>query len=58
MPGVTWNTIRTPSTVSSWPVVVISTVGAMRVTVPVDVVWPSPEPIWSAGPLGSAAPYM
>ena len=37
VPGVSWKTIRTPSTVSSWPVWVMSTVGGIRVTVPVEV---------------------
>ena len=58
VPGVSWKTIRTPSTVSSCPVAVMSTVGAMSVTVPADVVWPSPAPICPAGPFASAAPYM
>lgn len=43
-PGASWNSIRTPSTVSSWPVEVISTVGGISVTVPVDVVRPRPAP--------------
>ena len=43
--------MRTPSIVSSWPVVVMSIVGAMRVGSPVEVVCPSPAPIWPAGPL-------
>ena len=50
--------MRTPSMVSSWPVVVMSTVGGMSVASPVEVVWPSPAPICPAGPLSSAAPYM
>ena len=50
--------MRTPSTVSSWPVWVMSTVGAIRAIEPVEVVMPSPAPIWPAGPLASAAPYM
>lgn len=58
MPGVSWKTIRTPSTVSTCPVRLMSTVGAIRPTLPVDVVCPSPQPICPAGPFGSAAPYM
>ena len=58
VPGAIWKTIRTPSTVSSCPVVVMSSVGAIRVTVPVDVVCPRPAPTWPCGPRASAAPYM
>ena len=58
VPGAIWNTMRTPSTVSSWPVVVMSRVGRISVTVPVDVVWPRPAPTWPSGPRGRAAPYM
>jgi hypothetical protein len=50
--------MRMPSTVSSWPVRVMSTVGGMSVTVPVEVVWPRPAPTCPVGPLGSSAPYM
>lgn len=56
--GVIWKTIRTPSTVSSWPVRVMSSVGGTRVIVPVDVVMPSPAPICPVGPFLSSAPYM
>ena len=56
--GASWNTMWMPSTVSSWPVRVMSTVGGISVTVPVEVVWPSPAPTCPAGPLGSSAPYM
>lgn len=38
MSGAIWKTIRTPSTTSSCPVVDTSSVGAMSVTVPVEVV--------------------
>lgn len=58
VPGVIWKTIRMPSTVSVWPVRVTSSVGGIRPTEPVDVVWPSPAPIWPRSPFGSAAPYM
>ena len=56
--GVSWNTMRMPSTVTSWPVWVMSIVGAINVTVPVDVVWPRPAPTCPVGPFGSSAPYM
>lgn len=58
VPGVSWKTIRTPSTVSSWPVSVMSTVGGIRLMVPMEVVEPSPAPIWASGALGRFAPYM
>ena len=38
VPGVIWNRMSTPSSVSSWPVWVISSVGAMTPIVPSDVV--------------------
>ena len=56
--GVSWNTMWMPSTVSSCPVWVMSTVGGISVTVPVEVVCPRPAPTWPAGPFGSSAPYM
>ena len=58
VPGVIWKRMSTPSSVSSWPVWVISSVGGISPTVPTEVVWPSPAPIWPAGPFGSLAPYM
>ncbi len=58
VPGVSWKTIRTPSTVSSWPVRVMSTVGGISVMVPVEVVIPSPAPTCPSGVLGSRSPYM
>ena len=58
LPGAIWKTIRTPSTVASWPVVEISSVGAISVTVPTDVVCPRPPPTWPRTPRSSAAPYM
>ncbi len=58
LPGVSWKVIRTPSTVSTWPVAAISTVGGISVIVPSEVVWPSPAPSWPSGPRGSSAPYM
>jgi hypothetical protein len=58
VPGVSWNTMRTPSSVSSCPVRVMSTVGGISETVPVDVVVPRPAPTCPVGPLGSSAPYM
>ncbi|MEV5302991.1 hypothetical protein [Amycolatopsis methanolica] len=53
-----WKTTRTPSTVSSWPVVLMSTVGRIKVTVPVEVVIPSPAPSCPTALTGNAAPYM
>jgi len=58
VPGVIWNSMRTPSIVSVWPVWSTSTVGVMRVGMPVEVVGPSPAPTAPSGPRGSAAPYM
>ena len=58
VPGVSWKTMRTPSSTSSCPVRVMSTVGATSPTVPVELVMPSPQPICPAGPFSSAAPYM
>ncbi len=58
VPGVSWKTIRTPSTVSSCPVRVMSTVGGISVTVPVEVVMPRPAPIWPSGAFGRRSPYM
>ena len=58
VPGAIWKTMRTPSTTSSSPVVVTSTVGTMSVTDPDDVVWPSPAPTCPRSPRGSDAPYM
>ena len=46
VPGVSWNSIVTPSRTSTWPVWVMSRVGAMRPICPSDVAWPSPQPIW------------
>ncbi len=45
VPGVIWKAIRTPSRVSCWPVWVMSRVGAIRPTVPVEVPGPSPTPM-------------
>jgi hypothetical protein len=56
--GVSWNTIRTPSMVSCRPVAVISTVGAISVASPAEVVCPRPVPIKPAGRLGTDEPYM
>ncbi len=41
--GVIWNTMRTPSTTSSSPVWVMSTVGTMRPGTPSGTHLPSPE---------------
>src|SRR5664279_5208340 len=58
VPGVSWNSMTTPSTVSRCPVRVTSMVGGIKEMVPVDVVWPKPAPIWPLAALGSSAPYM
>ncbi len=58
VPGVTWNSMRMPSTTRVSPVATIVSVGAMSETVPVEFVWPSPVPICPAGPRSSAAPNM
>ncbi|MNN30465.1 hypothetical protein D3C81_1441150 [compost metagenome] len=58
VPGVIWKTIRTPSTVSTWPVFWIDTVGRISVAVPRDVVCPSPPLTPPCGLRGSMAPYM
>ncbi len=50
VPGVFWNTMRTPSRTSSWPVWLMMTVGAMRSTVPVETLAPSPMPSVPVGP--------
>ena len=49
VPGVSWNSSSTPSMVIFSPVFVISKVGAMKDTVPVD--WPMPMP-WASLPSG------
>ena len=56
MPGVTWNTIRTPSTVSSCPVWVMSTVGASSPTDPSDAPAPSPMPTRPVAETGTPLP--
>ncbi|GHH11395.1 hypothetical protein Srubr_62740 [Streptomyces rubradiris] len=58
VPGVSWKTMRMPSTVSVCPVRVMSAVGGIRPTAPVDVVCPRPAPICPRPPFGRAAPYM
>jgi hypothetical protein len=58
VPGAIWRIIRTPSTVRSWPVAVMVTVGSMSVTLPVETVWPRPAPTPPCGPRGRAAPYI
>jgi hypothetical protein len=58
VPGVIWNRMRTPSTISSWPVWVISSVGAMSPIEPVELVMPSPVPICASAALGSRLPNM
>ena len=56
VPGVFWNTMRTPSSTSSCPVRVMSSVGAIRPTVPVEGAGPSPMPNVPLAPLASATP--
>ena len=58
VPGVIWNTIFTPSTVISVPVFFTSSLGTISVTVPVDVVCPSPPFTPPRSSRGSKAPYM
>jgi hypothetical protein len=58
VPGVIWKIMWIPSTISSCPVRVMSTVGGIRETDPSEVVCPRPVPTWPQGPLGSSAPYM
>ena len=58
VPGVIWKTIRTPSIVSSCPVRVMSTVGAIRPSEPVDVAMPRPVLTWPVGLRSRIAPYM
>ncbi|WP_248870900.1 hypothetical protein AAGT00_18190 [Streptomyces cavourensis] len=36
----------------------MSTVGRISVSVPVDVVMPSPAPIWPSGAFARLSPYM
>ncbi len=58
VPGVIWNTTRTPSMTSSVPVALISSVGGMRLTVPSEVVLPRPASTWPRGPAGSSGANM
>jgi len=55
VPGVTWNTTRTPSMVASWPVSVTSTVGTINDMVPNEVAIPRPQPIWPVALAGRSA---
>jgi hypothetical protein len=52
------NSNAMPSIVIVWPVAVISSVGAISVTLPAEVVIPSPAPICPLGSAGSRFPYM
>jgi hypothetical protein len=45
LPGAIWKTMRTPSTTSSCPDVVMSTVRGIGVTVPVELVGARPAQI-------------
>ena len=55
--GVFWNTIFTPSTVSSSRSSSITRVGAIRVTLPMETFWARPWPAWPKGLAGSRIPY-
>ena len=55
VPGVLWKTMRTPSSTSSWPVCVISSVGAIRPILPVEPPGPSPIPKVPRGPFATSA---
>ena len=54
--GVSWNTILMPSTTSSWPVWVMSSVGAIRPARASGVALPRPQSMWPRGPGGSNGP--
>ncbi len=54
--GVSWKTMRTPSTTSSLPVKVMSCVGAMRPAGWSGMALPSPASTWPSGPGGSSGP--
>jgi hypothetical protein len=54
--GVSWKTMRTPSTTSSWPVAVISSVGAISPGGQNGIALPSPQSTWVRGPAGSSGP--
>ena len=56
--GAIWNTRRTPSTTSSWPVRSISTVGAISPDAWTARDLPSPQSTWPRSPAGSSSPYM
>ncbi len=56
VPGVSWNRSSTPSTVSSCPVRLISTVGATRPGRPLEVVKPRPIPSSPVASRSSAPP--
>ncbi len=54
--GVSWKRKSTPSSRSSCPVRVISSVGGSRLGSPCDAVKPSPTPIRPCGPGGRSPP--
>ncbi|MDT4851332.1 hypothetical protein FQZ97_855100 [compost metagenome] len=58
VPGVIWNSSVTPSTVSSWPVRSIRSVGSIRPMLPWEMVWPRPALTLPSALRGSIAPYM
>ena len=57
VPGVFWNTIRTPSTVTSWMSSVMTSVGAIRPVVPLELILPIAWSTCPNGLRGSSRPY-
>ena len=57
VPGVFWNTIRTPSMVSSSTLPSMMRVGAIRVTAPTGVVLPMAWSTCPCGECGRKEPY-
>ena len=58
VPGVNWNSIRTPSMVRISPVAVMLSLGGTSVTVPRARVGPSPDETWPVGDRGNSQPNM
>ena len=56
MPGVSWNTISTPSIVRDSIVWAIESVGAISENVPRDRFLPNPASTWPRGPGASNGP--
>ena len=57
MPGVFWNTIRTPSTVTSSKSSVMTRFGAMSPMLPAATFLPIAWSTWPCGPRSSLDPY-